>query len=246
MKTARKPDGLLLFLSPLGMELFPLLSLYPAGARRDAAFGCFYMLNEGDGKRPFAAGVTGTGKTRSAVTADRIVSSVTGNGFTVSAAVLAGLGGAAGDEEIGSVNIVSDSLQWDLSMAPFAAKQGLYPDGSGVERTGESLSRTIAEKLSARGCRTFRGTAYTGDSFAEGERPPGVASPGNIDMETAAVLSVLNMRGIPCAAVRLISDDAFGNRAGNIRAFIDRDMKPVWEGILEGALTFSGCNGIVS
>ncbi len=237
---------MILLLSPLEIELFPLISRYDGLMRRKIAFGELISCSGGpEYGTDLLMCITGMGKVRSALTVSRVLGILESEDRVPDAIVLTGIGGAAVSEETGCVNIAEGAVQWDLSMLPFAKKEGMYPDGSGYEATDPLLSDCIAEALEIRSFRLARGIAYTGDTFVRGVRKPHIESPGNVDMESSSVLAALKGSGIPAAVVRLVSDEVSGRTAGNLRDFIDREMGTLWDGVIEGALTFLRRKGIV-
>jgi adenosylhomocysteine nucleosidase len=237
---------MILLLSPLEMELFPLISRHEELLRRNIAFGELISLPEAPEEEAVPAFcITGMGKIRSALTVSRVLGVLKAEEREPAAVILAGIGGAAGSEALGCVNVAKGTLQWDLGMLPFAKTEGLYPDGSGYEATDPLLSDCIAAELERRGFSTTRGTAYTGDTFLRGVRKAHIQSPGTVDMESSSFLAAVKESGIPAAVIRIVSDEASGRTAGNLRDFIDREIGPLWDGAIEGALTFLRRKGIV-
>ncbi len=238
---------MILLLSPLEMELYPLISRYKNPARRRTAFGELISFPENtDYGNNMSSCITGMGKIRSAVTVSRALGILEMEGKRPDAIILAGIGGAAGCEQIGCVNVADGALQWDLSMVPFAKREGSYPDGSGYEATDPFLSDCIAGALEEHSFSLTRGTAYTGDTFIRGDRKALIQSPGTVDMESCSILAAVKESGIPVAVVRMVSDEVSGRSVGNLRDFIDREMGTLWDGVIRGALTFLRRKGIVS
>jgi|GEM_PF-6107682 len=237
---------MILLLSPLPMELHPLLQLFPFQETGNILFGKGYRTISSDNENlVIEACTTGMGKVHSAVTTVAVLERSVAAKRKIDCAVLLGIGGAASKESIGDLLIASETIQWDLELQPGRGRIGIYPDGGGIEYTDERLSGVIHAAMARADLAAFSGTSFTGDRFLYSERRDSITSPGVVDMESAAVLTVLNRYAVPSAVLRLVSDTVAQGRPKNLRNFIDDRLPNIWRAVVTGALTFSQGDDIV-
>jgi adenosylhomocysteine/aminodeoxyfutalosine nucleosidase len=232
---------MLMLLAPLEMELQPLTLLYPFGKEISVGFGGYRIVESPESReKGIVLCRTGMGKVHSAATVAALLQKLSGTSFYPSSAVLVGIAGGADKEKVGMVHLADRTEQWDFDIRPFSRSSGTYPDGTGIIETEKALNEYIGKELRRGGIAYYNGTAFTGDRFLARERPLSIFSPGSIDMESAAVMAVLKQSRVPASLIRLISDQKDGEKAKNLRLFLDSRLPRIWEAVIAGALTFSG------
>jgi adenosylhomocysteine nucleosidase len=187
----------------------------------------------------------GMGKVSAAAGVQRLV-----DVFGVDRIVVCGLaGGLKAGLRRGDIVVGERFLQYDLDASPIFPKHfvpGLDMSYFAADREMVSLaevsSREVARSLAGEsGVPTvYRGLIVTGDQFVDGDAreqlvrdfPDAVC----VEMEGGAVAQVCYLNSVPFVIVRVISDDADADAAGDFLAFVNDQAPRFTVGIVEALL----------
>lgn len=170
--------------------------------------------------------VSGVGKVLTAAAVQHCIDS-----YSPSAVIHTGIAGGLVSLPIGDIIVAEQSLQWDFDARPFVPNRGEIPR-SGIREViaDPDLFRAVTA-LHPKGFRIHTGRIVTGDTVVFRKDNDAYRflteelRAAAVDMESAAAGIVAGANGIRFLSLKVISDNADGNKPPLFRSFVRKSSK---------------------